>query len=126
MILTDDQINLSALVDAVYAGGQFTLVTAQLRRLPEFWIESAGLVGGTSRRVDRALVELRAVRRIGEPVAAIRMRHNIVRRIETLAVELRRNDCHGAVQLVAHDTARDVLAGKLASLEIERIAVAVV
>ena len=54
------------------------------------------------------------------------MRHNIVRRIETLAVELRRNDRHGAVQLVAHDTARDVLAGKLAPLEIERIAVAVV
>ena len=108
LILPYNQVDLAAFVDAVHAGRQLAFVAPELRRLPEPWIEPTTHVGWAACRVDRALVELRAIGRIGEPVASVRMRHD------------------GAIQLVADHTSRHVLARKLAALEIERVAVAVV
>jgi hypothetical protein len=51
---------------------------------------------------------------------------DVVRGVEALALERLREDRDRAVVLVAHDPARQVLAGELAALEVERVAVAVV
>ena len=54
------------------------------------------------------------------------MRHDVVRRVELLAIIGIGNHGRRAVVLVAHDAAREMLAGELTALEIEGIAVAVV
>ena len=54
------------------------------------------------------------------------MRHHVVGRVEPLAVEHGRDDARRPVELVAHHAPGDVLAGELAALEVERVAVAVV
>src|ERR1039458_1111741 len=66
-----------------------------------------------------------AVGRVGEPDAAIGMHHDIVRRIQRLAVVLVGDHGHRAVMLVAHHAAPGVLAGELAAFEIEGVPVAV-
>ena len=126
MVLPRDLGERPALVQAVHRGGQLALVAAELRRLAEARVEPAGQVGGPARRVHRALVELGAVGRVGEPVAAVRVRHHVVGRVEPLAVEHGREDGRRPVELVAHHAPGDVLAGELAALEVERVAVAVV
>jgi hypothetical protein len=77
-------------------------------------------------RVDRALIELAAIGRISEPDAAVRMRNDVVGRVEVLAVEVVSNDRDRAVELVTDDSPREMLAADLPALEVERIAVAVV
>src|SRR5947209_2837243 len=72
------------------------------------------------------LGERSAIWRIGEPDAAVGMRHEVVRRVERLAVVRVGDDGHRAVVLPAHDAAVEMLARDLAPLKIERIAVAVV
>src|ERR1039458_6450093 len=64
-----------------------------------------------------------AVGRVGEPDAAIGMHHDIVRRIQRLAVVLVGDHGHRAVMLVAHHAAPGMLAGQLAAFEIEGVAV---
>ncbi len=54
------------------------------------------------------------------------MRHGVVRRVQPLALELRRDHAHRAVELVAHHAPHQVLAGDLPALEVEGVAVAVV
>src|SRR5204863_9179864 len=66
------------------------------------------------------------VRWIREPVAAVRMRNDVVRRVERLAVVLVSDDRHRAVVLVANDAPGEVLARELTALEVEGVAVAVV
>ena len=73
-----------------------------------------------------ALIELAAVGRIGEPVAAVGMRHDVVWRVELLALIGVGDHGRRTVVLVACDAAREMLAGELPALEVERIAVAVV
>ena len=66
-----------------------------------------------------------SVRRVGEPYAAIRMHHDIVRRIQRLAVVLISDYGHAAIVLVAHHAPSGMLACQLTTFEIECIAVAV-
>src|SRR5205807_9461154 len=105
---------------------QLALGRADVRRLPEALLEDSPRIREPTGRVDGALVELSPVRRIGEPVAAVRMRDDVVRGVERLAVVLVRDDRHRAVVLVAHDAPGEVLARELAALEVEGVAVAVV
>ena len=116
----------AALVDAVDRGGQLALVAAELRRLAQARVEAPALVGRAPCIVHRALVELRAVRRVGEPVAAVGMLHHVVGRIQALAVEARRDDRRRSVELVADHASPEVLARQLPALVIEGVAVAVV
>ena len=66
-----------------------------------------------------------AIARVGEPDGAIRMHHDIVRRVERLAVPLIGQHRNRAVRLVAHHAPVQMLAGKLAPLVVERVAIAV-
>jgi hypothetical protein len=93
--------------------------------------DGASLVDAIHRRRKLArfgttLIQTAAVRRIGEPVAAVRVGGNVVRRIQTLAFERLRERRHRSVVLVAHDAAHQVLARNLTALEVERVAVGVV
>jgi hypothetical protein len=54
------------------------------------------------------------------------MGHDVVGRVELLALEGISQHGRRAIELVAHDTPRQVLARKLAALEVEGVAVAVV
>src|SRR5579872_197233 len=54
------------------------------------------------------------------------MRHEIIRRVQALAVKAVGNHRHRAVEFPADDAAEEVLGGELPPLEVERVAVAVV
>src|SRR5437868_12764032 len=73
-----------------------------------------------------AFVRAVAIRRVGEPDRAVRMRHDVVRRVERLAVKGIRDDSHRAVVLPAHDAPEEILAGELPALMVEGIAVRVI
>ena len=66
-----------------------------------------------------AFVEPVAIGRVGEPDAAVQMRHDVVWRVEGLPLEIIGDDLQRAVMLPAHDATVEVLAGELATLEIE-------
>src|SRR4029453_15102498 len=70
LILADDEIPATAGAETIDARRGLALGVADLQRLAQPGLETAGLVAGPARRVRRALVELTAVRRIREPVAA--------------------------------------------------------
>ena len=53
------------------------------------------------------------------------MNHDIVRRIQSLALELVCNDRHGPIRLVTNDAPAAVFAGKFAAFEVECVAIAV-
>src|SRR5205085_10593451 len=72
------------------------------------------------------LVQREARRRIGEPVTAVAVRGNVVRRIQPLAHVGFRDRGDRPVMFVSRDTAARVLARDLPSLEVECVAVAVV
>src|SRR5207302_8203723 len=114
LILADDQLHLAARIDAIDVGRQLALVVAHADRLTQPRLETAGRVARTTGRVRRALVELAAVRRIGEPVRPVGMRHDVVGRVEALALEPIGDHGDRAVVLVAHHAAGQVLAGQFA------------
>src|SRR5439155_8996281 len=126
LVLGDDEIDAAARIDAIDAGRQLALAVADLQPLAQPRLEPARGVAGPTGRIGGALVELAAVRRIGEPVAAVRMRDDVVGRVEPLAVVLVGDERDGPVVLVAHHAPGQVLARELAALEVERVAVAVV
>src|SRR5713101_1536529 len=126
LVLADREIHLPARVDPVGIGRQLTLEICDLGRLAESLLDSARGVARPARSVHRALVELAAIGRVGEPVAAVRVRDDVVWRVEAFAIVGIRDDGDRAVVLVADDTPGQVLAGELATLEIEGIAVAIV
>ena len=66
-----------------------------------------------------------AVRRVGEPDAAVGMDDDVVRRVQAPALETVRDDRHRAGVLVARHAPAAVLAGDLAPFVVERVAVAV-
>jgi hypothetical protein len=74
--------------------------------LTEPRVEAAGSIARTSRRVGLTLIELAAIGRVGKPDAAVRMRSDVVRRVEALAVERVCNHRPGTVELVANDASR--------------------
>ena len=65
------------------------------------------------------------VRRIGEPDAAIRMRHEIVRRVQPFAIEAVGDHRHRAVMFPADNSAEEIL-GRAAGPGSRIVAVAVV
>src|SRR5208282_5270364 len=71
------------------------------------------------------VVEERAIAGIGEPDAAVGVDDGVVRCVERLAIEAIGQDGRLAVVLVADDAAVAVLAGDLAALTVERVAVGV-
>src|SRR5262245_34898094 len=87
---------------------------------------SAARVARPAGGVRGPLVELAAVGRVGEPVAPVGVGDDVVRRVQALAVVGVGDDGDRAVVLVADDAPREVLAGELAALEVEGVAVAVV
>ena len=93
--------------------------------LPDLRVQPSLLVARTARRIGHPFVDLPAVRRIGKPVAAVRMTRDVVRRIQPLALERIGDHRDRSVVLVAHHAAAGMLARELASLMIERVAVAV-
>src|SRR4029079_8333350 len=95
-------------------------------RLADPWIELAARVGRTAGNIGLALIKLTAIGRIGEPVAAVRVGDDVVRRVELLAAEIVGEHGRGAVVLVSNDPAGEVLARELAALEVERVAVGVI
>ena len=114
-------------IDAIAVGRQLALGDgADARRLAEPRVDLAVGVAGPAGDIGRAFVELAAIGRIGEPVAAVGMGHDVVGRVELLALERLGQHRRRAVELVAHDAPRQVLARELAALEVEGVAVAVV
>src|SRR5690348_15493732 len=73
-----------------------------------------------------ALVQAIAIRRVREPDRAVRMRHDVVRRVERLAIKGVGDDRHRAVVLPAHNAPEEVSARELPTLVIEGIAVRVI
>ena len=126
LVLRNHQIDASARIDAIAIGGELALCRADLGGLPEAVVEPAGDIARTSRGVGRAFIELAAVGRVGEPVAAVGMRHDVVGRIQSLALVGIGQNGDRAVELIAHHTAREMFTGELAALEIEGVAVGVV
>src|SRR6202043_3336934 len=108
------------------------------RQFPFAPAEHPGVLGADARiedplRVSRtagvvrvAFGERAPIGRIGEPDAAVRMRHDIVRGVQRLAVIGIGDHGHCAVMLPANDAAVEMLARELAPQKIEGIAVAVV
>src|SRR5439155_1223454 len=84
------------------------------------------LVGELIVVADVEYVQLAAVWRVSKPVASVRMGHDVVGRIEPLAIVRVCQHCHRAVMLIAHEAPGEVLTGELATLEVERIAIAIV
>ena len=66
-----------------------------------------------------------AIKGIGEPDAAIGMGRQIVGRVERLALEIVGQHRHRAIHFPAHHAAEEILAGELAALIIETVAVGV-
>src|SRR5437899_3667184 len=126
LVFADDKGESPAGIHAVHAGRQLSLHVSDFRRLAEPGLTLTRPVARPAGRVGRAFVELTPVRRIGEPVAAVGIRDNVVRRVEALAVVRVRDDRHRAVVLVADDAAGQMFARELAALKVERVAVAVV
>ena len=84
-------------------------------------------VGRQLGRRDVALVVAEdAERRIGEPDRVVGLHHDVVRRVERLAVELVDQHRDGAVVLGAGDAAAVVLAGDQPALAVAGVAVGIV
>ena len=123
--LADHHVDASARIDAIDVAAQLALQHARPCRLPDLRVQTSLLVARTARDIGHPFVDLSAVRRIGEPVAAVRMAGDVVRRVQPLALERIGDHRYRSVVLVAHDAAAGVLARQLAPLMIERVAVAV-
>src|SRR5262249_32171387 len=124
LLLGDHEIDLAGGIDAIAVGRQLALAHAHAGLLAQLGIELAGGVARSAGGVRRAFIELAAIGRIGEPVAAVGMGRDIVGRVELLALVGIGQHGDRAIELVAHDAARQVLAGELAPLEVEAVAVA--
>src|SRR5260370_398905 len=72
-------------VDGVAVGGQCGAAGQEAGGLAVGGLGRAGRLARAARRIRLALVELAAIGRIGEPIAAVRMWHDVVRRVEPLA-----------------------------------------
>src|SRR5215472_11318621 len=77
LILAHHEVDASTRVDTIAIRGQFAAAGYEASRLADARIESAGRVARAPRHIRLALVELAAIGRIGEPVAAVRMGHDV-------------------------------------------------
>src|SRR3954470_19573157 len=73
LLLGDDEIDTAARVDAIAIGRKLALARCEAGRLSDPRIELAAGIARTARRIGLTFVELAAIGRIGEPVAAVRM-----------------------------------------------------
>src|SRR5207302_5769292 len=105
---------------------QLALHDAGPGRLSRLLVHPPLLIARTAGHVDLTLVQRSAVRRVGKPDAAILMHRDVVRRVQPLALIRIGDGGNRSVVLVTDDAARAVLARELATLEIKRVAVAVV
>src|SRR5207248_4107904 len=121
-------IELPARVPAIDVGRQFPLLAAERAGIgrANARVELAVRVGRAAGIVGMTLVQAAAIRRIGEPDRAVGMRHDVVRRIERLAVVSIGDNGHRAVVFPAYDAPKKILARQLPALMIEGIAVGVV
>src|SRR4029079_16308826 len=97
--------------------GQFLPRIAHADGLTDFVVEFAFRVAFAACRIWRAFVKLRAVRRMGEPKTAGRMRDHVIGRVEPFALVGIREHRDRAVKLVANAAPRTMLTGKLPDLE---------
>ena len=67
-----------------------------------------------------------SIRRVGEPNGAVRLHHNVIRRIEFLPVIFAHQRFHRTIFFRYRDTAACVLGGDKAALQIQRVAVDVI
>jgi hypothetical protein len=114
-------IERAARVPAVDIGRQFALPPSDGARVfgADARIEDPLRVARSARLVGMALGQRTAVGRVGEPDAAVGMRHEIVGRVERLAVIGVCNHGHRAVVLPADNAAEEILGRDLAPLKIE-------
>ena len=119
LLLGDHEIERPLGIDAVAVGRQLALHVPMPGGWPSVGLSLPAALLGPPGRVGRALVELAAIGRVGEPVAAVGMRHGVVGRVQPLALEVVGQHRDRAVELVAHDAPRQVLAGQLPALEVE-------
>src|SRR4029079_16307807 len=76
-------------------------------------------------RLEAFIVSQNPVHGVSKPDRAIWMHHDIVGRIQPLALEFIGDHGYGPAIFVARDAASAMLAGKLAALKIEGVAVAI-
>ncbi len=96
-----------------------------LRHLPRLRVRPVNGFLQLLRRLVAFVIAVDPVWRIGEPHAAVRMHHQVVRRVQPLAFELVRDHGHGAVDLIAHHAPAAVFGRELPALIVERVAIAV-
>src|SRR5215471_13842660 len=126
LILADHQVDAARRIDTIAVSWQLALAGHEPGQLSDPRIDLAGSIAGASRAVRFALVKLAAIGRVGEPVTAVRVRDDVVGRVEPLAiVGIGEHGC-SAIVLVAYDPAGKMLAGELPALKVERITIAVV
>src|SRR5579883_2777014 len=128
LFFADRHFEPAARVPAVDIGRQFALAAADRPGIfgADAGVEKALRVGRTAGLVGMALGDRVAVRRVGKPDAAVRMGHQIIGRIERLALVIVGDHGQRAVMLPAHDAAKEILARELPALIIKAIAVGVV
>src|SRR5216684_3961087 len=85
LVLAHHEIDAAAGIDAIAVGRQLAFARHEAGRLADPWIELAGRIAGAAWSVGLALVELTAIGRVGEPVAAIRVGDDVVGRVELFA-----------------------------------------
>src|SRR5258706_11886944 len=120
LVVGDHCIEPAAGVQPIDLGGQLLPRIADTDGLTDFVVELAFRVALAACGIRRAFVKLRAVRRVGEPDAAVRVRDYVIGRVEPFSLE--RVGEHGdrAVKLVTHEAPRQMLAGKLPCRAIEQ------
>src|SRR3954453_4886714 len=126
LLLGDDEVDTAARIDAIAIGRQLAPARCEAGRLSNPWIELAAGIARTARGVGRPFVERPAIGRMGEPLAAVRMRDDVVRRVQLLAVVIVAKHGRGAVMFITRHPPGQMFAGKLTALEIERVAVGIV
>src|SRR5205085_861802 len=106
---------------AIHVRRQLALEGSDFGALPRPRVQAARRIRRSAARVRGTLIQLSAIRRIGEPDAAVFVDRGIVWRIQPLALIRVRDDGDGSVVLVSHDAAHQVFARYLASLEVEGV-----
>ena len=126
LVVCNHYIQASTRIPAIDLGRQLLFGIADAHRLTDTVVELALRVALAASGIRRSFIQLRAIRRIREPDAAIRVRHHVVRGVEALAFVGVCEQGNGTVELVAHHAAGQMLAGELPPLVVEHVAVTVV
>src|SRR3954470_1687641 len=88
LVLGHHEVDAAGWIDAIAVGRQFAFARHKTGRLADPRIEFSARIGGASGTVRLAFIELAAIGRVGEPVAAIGVGDDIVGRVELLAAKI--------------------------------------